>query len=34
LAMIRREVTPGMSLNAKWESGERRADVTLLPFPT
>ena len=33
LAMIRREVTPGMSLNAKWESGERRADVTLLPFP-
>ncbi|MEP6493199.1 MAG: glycine cleavage T C-terminal barrel domain-containing protein [bacterium] len=34
LAMIRREVTPGMSLNAKWESGERRADVTLLPFPS
>ncbi len=33
LAMIRREVTAGMSLNAKWEGGERRVDVTLLPFP-
>jgi tRNA-modifying protein YgfZ len=33
LGMIRREVTPGMSLMAKWESGERRVDVTLLPFP-
>jgi folate-binding protein YgfZ len=33
LAMVRREVTPGMSVNAKWENGERRVDVTLLPFP-
>jgi folate-binding protein YgfZ len=33
LAMIRREVEPGMSLNAKWEGGERRVDVTALPFP-
>jgi len=33
LGMVRREVTPGMSLNAKWETGERRVDVTALPFP-
>jgi folate-binding protein YgfZ len=33
LGMVRREVLPGMSLNAKWESGERRVDVVLLPFP-
>lgn len=33
LAMVRREVAPGTSLNAKWESGERRVDVTPLPFP-
>jgi folate-binding protein YgfZ len=33
LGMIRREITPGMSLNAKWETGERRVDVTALPFP-
>lgn len=33
LAMVRREVTPGMSLNAKWETGERRVNVTALPFP-
>lgn len=33
LGMLRREVTPGMSLNAKWETGERRVDVTALPFP-
>jgi folate-binding protein YgfZ len=33
LGMLRREVTPGMSLNAKWEGGERRVDVTQLPFP-
>ena len=32
LGMVRREVTPGTSLNAKWENGERRVDVTLLPF--
>jgi folate-binding protein YgfZ len=33
LAMIRREVAPGTTLNAKWESGDRRVDVTTLPFP-
>ena len=33
LAMVRREVAPGTSLNAKWENGERRVDVTALPFP-
>lgn len=33
IGMVRREVTPGMSLNAKWETGERRVDVTALPFP-
>lgn len=33
LAMIRREVPPGASLTAKWESGERRVDVAALPFP-
>ena len=33
IGMVRREVTPGMSLNAKWEGGEQRVDVTQLPFP-
>ena len=33
LGMIRREVAPGMTLTAKWEQGERRVDVTPLPFP-
>jgi tRNA-modifying protein YgfZ len=33
LGMVRREIAPGMSLNAKWENGERRVDVTALPFP-
>jgi folate-binding protein YgfZ len=32
IGMVRREVLPGTSLNAKWEGGERRVDVTLLPF--
>ena len=32
LGMVRREVAPGTSLTAKWETGERRVDVTLLPF--
>jgi folate-binding protein YgfZ len=32
IGMVRREITPGTSLNAKWENGERRVDVTLLPF--
>jgi len=27
-------VPPGVSLNAKWEGGERRVDVTTLPFPS
>jgi folate-binding protein YgfZ len=34
IGMIRREVAPGVSLNAKWEGGERRVDVTTLPFPS
>ena len=33
LAMVRREVSPGTSLIAKWENGERRVDVSPLPFP-
>jgi folate-binding protein YgfZ len=33
LGMVRREVALGASLNAKWEGGERRVDVTTLPFP-
>jgi len=33
IGMVRREVTPGVSLNAKWEGGERRVDLTVLPFP-
>lgn len=32
IGMVRREVEPGASLTAKWESGERRVDVTALPF--
>ena len=34
IGMVRREITPGMSLNAKWEAGERRVDVSSLPFPS
>lgn len=34
LGMVRREIIPGMSLNAKWETGERRVDITALPFPS
>jgi folate-binding protein YgfZ len=33
IGMVRREVAPGATLNAKWEGGERRVDVTTLPFP-
>ncbi|HXT14471.1 MAG TPA: glycine cleavage T C-terminal barrel domain-containing protein [Gemmatimonadaceae bacterium] len=33
IGMVRREIAPGTSLNAKWETGERRVDVTPLPFP-
>ena len=29
---MRREIDPGASLNAKWESGEQRVDVAMLPF--
>jgi len=32
IGMVRREVEPGARLNAKWENGERRVDVTVLPF--
>jgi tRNA-modifying protein YgfZ len=33
IGMVRREVAPGTTLTAKWEGGERRVDVTTLPFP-
>ena len=33
IGMVRREVAPGVSLTAKWEGGERRVDITTLPFP-
>lgn len=33
IGMVRREVATGTSLTAKWEGGERRVDVTPLPFP-
>jgi folate-binding protein YgfZ len=32
LGMVRREIAPGTSLTAKWEGGEGRVDVTVLPF--
>ena len=32
IGMVRREVEPGASLTAKWENGERRVDVAVLPF--
>jgi tRNA-modifying protein YgfZ len=32
MGMVRREVLPGTSLTAKWENGDRRVDLTLLPF--
>lgn len=32
IGMVRREVELGASLNAKWENGERRVDVAVLPF--
>ena len=34
IGMVRREVTPGTGLNARWETGERRVDVSALPFPS
>lgn len=33
LAMVRREVMPGSTLTAKWESGERPVSMMALPFP-
>ena len=33
IGMVRREVAPGAALKAKWETGERRVEVTPLPFP-
>jgi folate-binding protein YgfZ len=33
IGMVRREVTPGTALKAKWETGERRVEMTTLPFP-
>jgi len=35
IGMVRREVAPGAALKAKWETGggERRVEVTTLPFP-
>ncbi len=33
LGMVRREMTPGTALTARWEGGERRVEVVLLPFP-
>ena len=32
LGMVRREIAPGTSLTAKWEGGEGRVDVTVIPF--
>ena len=33
IGMVRREVAPGVTVKAKWESGERSVEVTTLPFP-
>jgi folate-binding protein YgfZ len=33
IGMVRREIAPGSALYARWEGGERRVDVTTLPFP-
>lgn len=33
IGMVRREVASGAALKAKWETGERRLEVTTLPFP-
>ena len=32
IGMVRREVMPGATLHAKWDSDERRVEVTTLPF--
>ena len=33
LGMVRREITPGTAVTARWENGEQRVDVSMLPFP-
>jgi glycine cleavage system aminomethyltransferase T len=33
IGMVRREIVPGSTLFARWEGGERRVEVTTLPFP-
>jgi len=33
IGMVRREATPGVSLNARWDGTTARVDVTPLPFP-
>jgi folate-binding protein YgfZ len=33
IGMVRREVTPGATLKAKWETGERPVEMITLPFP-
>ena len=33
LAMVRREIEPSATLTMRWDGGEGRADVTMLPFP-
>lgn len=33
LGMVRREIAPGTGVNARWEQGEQRVDVSVLPFP-
>jgi folate-binding protein YgfZ len=33
IGMVRREVAPGTTVKAKWETGERSVELTTLPFP-
>jgi hypothetical protein len=33
IAMVRREITPGTVVRARWEAGESSAVVLELPFP-
>jgi folate-binding protein YgfZ len=33
LGMVRREIAPGTGVTARWEHGEQRVDVSMLPFP-
>jgi len=32
IGMVRREINPGDQVNAKWEGGEQRVDIAVLPF--